>query len=337
MQPIYFPHTYITDKIYQALPACFQKLMIYQPTLGHIPESMRQWRDTGQLEIRCPLREFEMEIAYSLKSYQYLGSTHQGRKGEIKHFQPSDVPFFDDTSPQKIRADLTRKMQGDEPGNPLLPPSTARLIHAGLFLQMAQDFDRHQDGINRDMDTCLGMEKNLFKHLKEDDDSLFQDLAFTPLPPADALGEHMLAERLSAWSRLFFYDILHNSDGEEFPPRPLLFITPSRLLFEEMVTEKADHTIIFSLDSQCMERAAFSATLAGMARATDMASLREAIGLFASNPPTAIKMAVVLNEPPLDFLAKHAGIYPGDIPTLPGRKRQENTLIGLVSTGAKGP
>jgi hypothetical protein len=147
----------------------------------------------------------------------------------------------------------------------------------------------------------------------------------------------MPAERLSAWCRLFFYDISNNPDAEEFPPHPLLFITPSRFFFDEMVTEAAENAVIFSLDSKCVENTSFSAILTGMARATDMASLRDAIDPLASNSPTAIKIAVVLNEPPLDFLAKRAEIPPADTPNLPGRKPQENTLIGLVSTGAKGP
>jgi hypothetical protein len=337
MQPIYFPHTYITAKTYQALSACFPKMMVYQPTLGHIPESMHQWRNTGKLEIRCPLREFETDIASSLKSYQYLGNTHHGLKGEIKNYHPSGVPFFDDTSPQKIRADLTRKMQEDEPSTPIGAPSTAQLMHAGLFLQMAQDFDIHQDGIHQDMATCIGMERNLFKHLKDDDDLLFQDLAFPLLPPAEAFGDHMLVERLSAWSRLFFYDILSYADGEQFPPHPVLLITPSQLLFDEIVTEEAENTVIFSLDSQYMEDASFSTTLSGMARATNMASLRETIGAFANHPPTAIKIAVIFNEPPLHFLAKRAEICRDHVPSLPGKKPQGNTLIGLVLTGPKGP
>jgi hypothetical protein len=332
MQPIYFPHTYITGETFKALSACFKKFTVYQPTLRHIPELMIQWRNTGQLEIRCPLCEFETDIESSLKSYQYLGNIHQGRKGEVKNYQPSGIPFFDETSPQKIRADLVREiLGGDESRNNRFTHSTAQRVHAGLFLQMAQDFDSHQDGIRQDMEVYSRKEKALFKNLKEDDDSLFQELRSTLLPRADSPGEHMLPQRLSAWTRLFFYDILINAEGGKFPPAPILFITTSRFLFNEMVTEETDHTVFASLDLKVLQPTSFSDTLSEMARTTNLASVRRAQGSYANVAPTAIKIAVVLNEPPLTFLAKGAGVLPDDIPSLPGPEMQPNTLIGLIS------
>jgi hypothetical protein len=332
MQPIYFPHTYITDESFNALSTCFQKITVYQPTLRHIPESMIRWRDSDQLEIRCPIREFETDIESSLKTYQHLGEFHQGRKGEVKNYQLSGIPFFDDISPQKIRADIVRQIQADEPQNQRLTPSTAQLVRTGLFLQMAQDLDSHDDVIKRNLAACAGMEKNLFKNLKEDDDSLFQELTSTPLPPANSTGEYRLKERLSAWTRLFFYDILINSERENFLPLPVLLITSSRFLFDEMVSEETDNTVFFSFDSKLLQHPSFFSALAEMAHATNPTSFREAQGPLDKEIPISLKISVVLNSPPLAFLARRAGILPSDVPNLPGRELQPNTLIGFIST-----
>lgn len=67
------------------------------------------------------------------------------------------------------------------------------------------------------MAACAGMEKNLFKNLKEDDDLLFQELVSSPLPSADSPGEHRLMERFSAWTRLFLYDISTHYKEGKFP------------------------------------------------------------------------------------------------------------------------
>jgi hypothetical protein len=334
MQPIYFPHTYIPNETVQALTACFQKITVYQPTLRHLPESMIQWQTADRLEIRTPVREFESDIESSLKSYQYIGEIHRGRKGEIKNYQLTGIPCFDDTSPQKIRADLIREMQADLPRDNRFTPAARQLIQAGLFLQMAQAFDSHQDEIQRNLAACTRMEKSLFKNLKEDDDSLFQELVTPPLRSDDSPGGHMLPERLAAWTRLFFYDILTSSKETPFPAIPIFFITTNRFLFNEM-TNGTDNTLSFSLDP-IFKQPDPVATLMEMARATDPALFRE----FAGSPVTtetllAIEAAVVINEPPLAFLAKHAGLIPRDVPPFPIPEHQPNTLIGLLSTWPK--
>jgi hypothetical protein len=337
MQPIYFPHTYIADETLQALTACFPKITVYQPTLRHIPESMIQWRNTDQLEIRCPIGEFETDIESSLKSYQHLGDIHQGRTGEVKHFHPTGIPFFDDNSPQKIRADLIREIRGDAPGKDDYAPSAAKLIHAGLFLLMAQNLDAHQDGIRRNMAACAGMEKNLFKNLKEDDDLLFQELVSPPLPSSHSPGEHRLRERFSAWTRLFLYDISINQKEEKMLSPPFLFLTTSQFLFDEIVADGTDNISFFYLNPNEMAQPVLSSTLNEMARTTNPASFRETMGSFINETPPVLKTAVVFNEPPLAFLAKRAGLLPGDVPNCPDSELQSNTLIGLLSTEAKGP
>ncbi|MFH0724952.1 MAG: hypothetical protein V2B19_01115 [Pseudomonadota bacterium] len=337
MQPIYFPHTYITDETFQALTACFQKITVYQPTLRHIPESMMPWRNSDQLEIRCPIGEFETDIESSLKAYQHLGDIHQGRTREVKHFHPAGIPFFDDTSPQKIRADLIREIRGNELGKDAIAPSTAKLIHAGLFLQMAQNLDANQDGIRRNMAACAGMEKNLFKNLKEDDDLLFEELASSTPPSSDSPGEHRVRERFSAWTRLFLFDISMNHKEKKTPSLPLLFITSSQSLFDEIIADDTDNTSFFYFYPNRLEQAELASTLTRMAKANNPASFRKTIGSFINETPPVIKTAVVFNEPPLAFLAKRAGLLPGDIPDFPDRELQPNTLIGLLSTEAKGP
>jgi hypothetical protein len=330
MQPIYFPHTYITDETFQALSACFEKILVYQPTFGHIPEPMKQWQDAGRLEIRCPIQDLETDIESSFKAYQHFGNIHQGRKGELKNFQPAGIPFFEDTSTLKIQADLTRQIKEGERQSDRFIDTNSRLIHAGLFLQIAQEFDARRDEIRRGLEACAGIEKNLFKHLKEDDDTLFEDLTHASLPPNNPAGDHMLPERVSAWTRLFFHDILINTAREGGFSSPIFFITTSRTLFEEIVAQGGDHAHIYSLDSQKMDHTTTISTLTEIVKATDAASIPATIASLENSIRGNMDIGVI-PEPPISVMSKYAGVPPVDVPCLSSPGLQSGTLLGLLS------
>ena len=52
MTPVYFPFTYVSKQVADALSACFDKTIVYQPSSQNIPESMKQLTDKGLLDIR---------------------------------------------------------------------------------------------------------------------------------------------------------------------------------------------------------------------------------------------------------------------------------------------
>lgn len=331
MQIIYFPHTYITDNAFETLSRCFEKIHIYQPTLKHVPERIRQWQKAGCLEIRCPIPELEKDIEASYKAYHHLGSLHRGKKGEMKHFQPAGTPFFEEDSSVRIHAELRRQINGKAMPDETFPDLKTRLVQAGLFLLIAQEFDASQDEIHRGIEICAEIEKSLFKNLKEDDDSLFEELTATRLPPDNSAGDHMLMERVSAWTRLFFHDLTTCGVEVNSGTIPPLFVTSSRSLYEEIISLGSDHDGPFFFNLDKIDQESLSAALAHTAGKRISGSTDGEKDTAGTKSQAGI-MVISLPENPLSILAKCAGLKPSD-PAIPAWPEPWNiTLIGLISS-----
>jgi len=52
MKPIYFPFTYISKPVAEALYACFGKAIVYHPSSKNIPEETHRLVERGLLDIR---------------------------------------------------------------------------------------------------------------------------------------------------------------------------------------------------------------------------------------------------------------------------------------------
>ena len=68
MKPIFFPFTYVSDSVAQALTACFGQFIVYQPLAGKIPEQMRPWVEKGILDIRVPVTEDQKELEAAVRN-----------------------------------------------------------------------------------------------------------------------------------------------------------------------------------------------------------------------------------------------------------------------------
>lgn len=332
MQLLYFPHTYIQKSKIDALSAVFPKITVYQSLARAIPDPMRQWQDAGQLDIRFPVADVESDIETLLRSYQELGNQQFTRTGELQNYRSDDIPFFNDSSPQKIRNDLTQRIQAN--GTPKDEDATrkTRLIQAAVFLQMAQDFDCHHEDIGRHVAAGAGMEKALFDNLKGHEDPLFREMAVHRLSTENETRHHMLSERLAAWTRLF----LHEWAGAapELPAAPLIFVTPSRQLFDD-ISEKAAGGINLTFDSGVARQQPLTDILTALAQASDIVSAcqpyREPSHKTETPEPIVVHALIVPEESPR-FLAKCAGLPGYLIPTAHVPGPQPNTLISYVET-----
>ena len=81
MKPVYFPFTFISRPVIEAVSACFRQIVVYQPSERHVPEQMRQWAESGMLEIRIPVKEDEERLEADLSS---------GRMKQVKYSFPAN-------------------------------------------------------------------------------------------------------------------------------------------------------------------------------------------------------------------------------------------------------
>ena len=111
MTPIYFPHTYLSRPVMEAVQACFRPVVLYQPTAMDIPPPLREWEKTGQVELRVPVSAEEEKLASLLTDFRNWAALHRDKRG-------IDLCLFQDTQGQVavFRRDIRRLDPGGHKG-----------------------------------------------------------------------------------------------------------------------------------------------------------------------------------------------------------------------------
>ncbi|MBN1932924.1 MAG: hypothetical protein JW786_15075 [Desulfobacterales bacterium] len=230
MNPIYFPFTYISEPVADALFSCFNKIVLYQPSGLHIPANIKRWAEKGFLHIRIPIKGDEEKLDAVLKDYKVWANLHQGEDIAFFKTQGNRIPFFDELSVSQIQADIKQKKQKN---------SADPLFDARIFLDIAQEFDRQNLEINHDLFLLNQMEKNLIKNLKGEDAAFDSEVTEFERLELNDPGDYMTSKRIQAWARLF----QHDSEMSD------LFVTSSRTVKEYLFDKAPEAKIIFRVDS----------------------------------------------------------------------------------------
>lgn len=233
MQTIFFPMTYIPETILSAASTCFLHVIAYQPTRTNIPLHMRAYADKGLLDICIPVNHDEEEIETALKEHRNRASLHRG--GLLNYFkaQRDTVPFFNETSPAQIKAEVLKQgaWKGPDP-----------LFNARVFLQIAQEYDLKSEEINRELVSADLTEQNLIRILKGGPTVSVDEISgFNARVMSDS-AEYMVEERIIAWARLFQKN--QESGIGEFPR---LFITHSRAAMEFLIDQSISAEIVLHI------------------------------------------------------------------------------------------
>jgi hypothetical protein len=168
MKPIYFPFTYISEKVLGAVSAFFKQIIVYQPSSLNIPESTQKQANSGLLEIRIPAKGDENKIDNILKDYKSWANIHQGSEMAFFKTKPDIIPFFGESSTSQIKAAIKKEKQKQQ--NEKKQDS---LLNAKIFLHIAQEFDMQNWEINKELQLSEEKTLNLIDNLKgEDEDEL---------------------------------------------------------------------------------------------------------------------------------------------------------------------
>jgi len=159
MKPILFPITYVTEPTIKTCRNFFDGLSVFQASKKHVPETMRQGVEQGFLDLILPdpdlLKDFDAILAEIKNWARY----HRGGVASFLKGYQGNVPFFGSSSISQIKQDIQTKEQGVSHD----APQEDALLRAGIFLQMAQEFDIHNLGLSHQMQQQDVMEKNLFR------------------------------------------------------------------------------------------------------------------------------------------------------------------------------
>lgn len=219
MKPVYFPFTYLSQPQLSALGACFDKIVVYQPTHHPLAPEMSRRADEGFLHIRVPGPADSDRIEKAIEDYRKWAQDHQGTPLSFFSTRDGTIPFFDSNSVSRIRSGI-RGYKRETPSD----QDAQDLIEARLFLSMAQQFDRHRAEVTHDLQSVLEAEKSLIGDLKPD---AAENTGVPPSPmgaPAPADDTYMVGQRLKAWALLALQD----------PALPGLLVSCSPAVVEEL-------------------------------------------------------------------------------------------------------
>ena len=235
MKPIYFPFTYISDSVAEAVAACFGQFIVYRPLNDEVPEQMQRRVHQGVLELRVPVTENEQVLTATVKNYlnwanlQLRGSAD--KTADLKS-RMGGLPFFDDFSSSKILADVKAKIQGGSAGKITDPTLTAR-----IFLCLAQEFDRRNQEVANELYRFHRESADLVRQLKMEEDSLADELQTAPLP--DLFADYMVSDRMKAWTRIYRRDT--DASG--------LFVTHSQTVMAHLLERSPTAVRVMHLES----------------------------------------------------------------------------------------
>ncbi|MBT8369354.1 MAG: hypothetical protein KJO34_00195 [Deltaproteobacteria bacterium] len=336
MKPTYFPFTYVSDPVAEALSACFGQFMVYRPLNEHPSEQMQRWINRGVVNVRVPVAGNENELIAAVKNYQAWADLHrEGSRGKTAILRSglNSVPFFNEFSTRKIVEDIKENITGS--ANPQIPDL---VLTARIFLYFAQEFDRQHHELTDDLIHHQQQEAALIRQLKMEEDPVAAEFCNDPAQLPDPFSDYMIADRLAAWTRIFCRD----------PDVSGLFVTHSVAVLEHLLDRASTAARIMdfkSIPSGKPENAAIKSWQARLAlnlvRYLEQNQVDaggesvEPLDLPAADNTVSLSVYRVPDQTPYEFFARYADIDrpPADTPEHPSPFR--NTLIALVQSPMK--
>ena len=230
MQPVYFPFTYISEPMMQALNACFSDCSVYLPSMLNLPDTMQAWQRQQRLHFRVPAAGDENQLAAVLNDYRRWAELHQDRQHSLLsrlQMQQTEIPFFNDTSTAHIRAQLNRMTGSKVDDEESLGEEAERLRRSRIFLSIAQELDAQHHSVEANFNALRRKERSLFSELQGDE--LVQPMTDESDDASRYLDsrDYMIPERLQAWSCLMNH--FKNPDGDASAD---FFVTGNRFVIE---------------------------------------------------------------------------------------------------------
>ena len=124
MKPIYFPFTYVSDPVAEAISACFGQFVVYGPVREILPEQMQIWINRGVMDVRVPGPGNDETLKTAVKNYQIWADLHREDSIEKTAYlktRLNSVPSLSEFSSSEIVADIKGKNH-DQPITKLPDP-----------------------------------------------------------------------------------------------------------------------------------------------------------------------------------------------------------------------
>ena len=331
MKPIYFPFTYVSDRVAEAISACFGQFIVYRPLKEKLTEQLQLWIKRGAADIRVPVTGNENELKTAVKKYQTWADLHRDGSGErvaTLKAGMDPIPFFNEKSTRKI----VEEIKGNTPGNSNIQPPDP-VLAARIFLYFAQEFDRQNHELIVDLNHHQQQAAELIRQLKMESDPLAAEFQHPAMQQSDSFADYMISDRLEAWTRIFCRD----------PEISGLFVTHSTAVLEHLLDRDSTVTRVMyseSIPSGKPENAAMKSWQARLAlnlvryleqdQAEASGESMEPLDLPAADNTVSLSVYRVPGQTPYEFFARCAAIDWSQADAPENRSQFRNTLIAVV-------
>lgn len=205
----FFPFTYISADIARACKVRFGPVILYQPARGAVPEEVGRLEKQGEIVLRYPSTQSEDRLLQLARRFQDWGAMHEKASAAVKEFAESG--FYNQEFAPEISTEILKgpkeQQHGPEP-----------LFNAGLFLLLAQEYDRQTAELEKELSQTDKAARELFQGIKDglEDYPGFSN-GFDESVTAPDPGGYMTESRLRAWNYLLSSD----------PEPPAVLVTSS--------------------------------------------------------------------------------------------------------------
>jgi len=241
MKPVYFPLSYVSDNVAEALACCFEQTVIYHPSVRKLSNKVEKLAKNDSLDIRTPVKGDEERFEKMLDDYKLWSNTHRGNEKSLLKGYGGSIPFFDSSLVSQVSANIRRDIKESGPQEKANRQEADPIFDARMFLHVAHEYDTQNYLADKDLLVVEKMEKTLIDNLTGE-----------KVPGTDGIMEHkirdedsgrfMTPERVKAWTALMLQD-----ESELEKDERGLMITCSPDSFEYLLDQAPDAVLLTSI------------------------------------------------------------------------------------------
>jgi hypothetical protein len=204
LSPVYFPFTFMSPLLVEAISLCFDRLVVYQPAFAKPQQALQPWVDTGVLDLRSPFESIidKGPLEAALRDFRSWGLLHQHTDMTYLKMAGNGVAPID---PEIARTASAIRGKVEEPPN----TSEENDLSLQLFLHLAQEFDENSWELRDQLNRVNYQYHALQSAFRQDQNGKAHEPALKDLPARvadDDLGSFMIEKRMAAWNNLFQND-----------------------------------------------------------------------------------------------------------------------------------
>ncbi len=200
--PVFFPFTFISPSIVEAMSLCFNRVAVYHPAHSKPENALGPWIDMGFLDVRSPLEKVidKKTLEAALPNFRCWGLLHQHSDTAYLKSVGNDIAPVTPETPSiasdiRATASKTKTSKGSEESQ----------LSLQLFLHLAQEFDQQAWELRQQLKRFDHQYQALQTSFRQDE----TEQGHVPIPKevfpvmGQDPGDYMIEKRIAAWNRLF--------------------------------------------------------------------------------------------------------------------------------------